>query len=743
MAEREYEMKNFFYKLMTFEGKKRTVVFYVALAFVLNLVIEMLGRKSIVLGVKHLISSPFVFFCNMSIILATLTISLFFSRRFFALCAMSIVWVILGCVNFYLLSSRVTPFTRMDFLNIDSALNVINKYFNVFSYILLGIVVVLVITGMIILFIKGPKVKNQCRFLTRLAMVGLTVGYMFMMLFVGNVYGALSMEFPELSQSYLKYGFAYCFTNSLVNSGVSKPSTYSKEKIESIKTKDHDENQQDRYDPYMDPSQEVKTPNIIIVQLESFFDITRCNDMDFSEDPLPNYHKYQNECASGLLSMPVVGAGTVNSEFEVVTGLNIDNFGPGEYPFKTTLRNQNCESMAYNLSNHGYTSHVVHNNTASFYGRNVVYDQLGFNDFTAVEYLNLDAKTDYTPMGWAKDYCLTQVVNDALDSTEDQDFVYTISVQGHGSYPTEDHVDYPIQLSAKSGYDISNDLINAREYYTNQIHEMDEFVGQLIDSVNKRGEDSIVVFYGDHLPSLSFEESEFNGETIYQTEYFIWTNMEDVTYEDKNIQAYQLEATILKQLGIRDGFVNAYHQDNMDSLAEETYLDGLANLQYDIFGGDLLIYNGTNPYTPFGMKMGLYDIEITSIYKQTEENAPENETEESETVQSDKDNITQAQDETPDIHGEGYVIIKGKNFTKYSKVFVNGEYFSGTEFIDENTLRIYYPQLQGLDSFVVSQAHSDSNVLSSTNEVLYYGEEDSFEEEVTTEEEGQVSKENS
>ncbi len=719
------KIKNIF----QFKSRKTTIALYIILPLVLNLIIEMLGRKSVSKGFVYMISHPFGFLCNASIIFFTLTLSLLFRRRLFALVFTSVIWLILGFVNYFLLSSRVTPFTAMDFLLIDSALAVINKYFTTVTYIVLGVAIAAIVAGLVILFIKVPKIKGKMNYGKKFALVILSGVFMFVMLLIGNLTHGLSLKFPELSQAYLKYGFAYCFSNSVFNSGVTKPGNYSKEQIDKITKEEETDSKKSKSgleedSPYMDASIKVKTPNIIIVQLESFFDITRCIDMDFSEDPLPNYHKYMKKCASGHLSMPVVGAGTVNSEFEVLTGLNIDNFGPGEYPYKTTLRTKNCESICYNLAPHGYTSHAVHNNTGGFYGRNIVFSQLGFHDFTSVEYLNLNPETDYTPMGWAKDYCLTNVVKQALDSTKGSDFVYTISVQGHGSYPTSGDYDFPIKVTSKQGYQIDQSLLNSREYYTNQIHEMDQFVGQLIDEIKKRDEESIVVFYGDHLPSLDFEESEFGkGETVYQTEYFIWENVKGVSYEKKDMEAFQLEADILKPLGITDGFVNKYHQEKENS---KDYLNGLANLQYDIFKGDKVLYGGTNPYKPTNLQMGINKIEITSIYKQTKSNTPETiqETTQASTSEpaADAENITPKAEETPPVDSDGYVIIKGKNFTKYSKVFVNNEYFGNTEFIDSETLRIYYPQLRGLDSFVVSQAHSDSSILSSTKEVLYYGD---------------------
>ena len=48
-----------------------------------------------------------------------------------------------------------------------------------------------------------------------------------------------------------------------------------------------------------------------------------------------------------------------------------------------------------------------------------------------------------TPKNWAKDSLLTEQILDALNSTEGSDYIYTISVQGHGKYPTEQVIENP------------------------------------------------------------------------------------------------------------------------------------------------------------------------------------------------------------------------------------------------------------------------------------------------------------
>ena len=51
-------------------------------------------------------------------------------------------------------------------------------------------------------------------------------------------------------------------------------------------------------------------PNIVVVQLESFFDATDVRWLKFSEDPLPNWHALSKEYTSGFYTVPTVGAST-------------------------------------------------------------------------------------------------------------------------------------------------------------------------------------------------------------------------------------------------------------------------------------------------------------------------------------------------------------------------------------------------------------------------------------------------
>ena len=211
-------------------------------------------------------------------------------------------------------------------------------------------------------------------------------------------------------------------------------------------------------------------PNVIFLQLESFIDPTRVDGIEYSRDPMPNFRKLMEDYSSDFLRCRQWGAGTANVEFEVMTGLSVKFFGPGEYPYKSVLKETTCETAPYDFKTMGYGTHAIHNHRGAFYGRNKVFPNMGFDTFTSLEYMNNVMKT---PKNWAKDNILTEQILAAMDSTESSDYIYTISVQGHGKYPTEQVIEDPAVSVTKAE---SDEQRWTYEYYANQVYEMDLFI---------------------------------------------------------------------------------------------------------------------------------------------------------------------------------------------------------------------------------------------------------------------------
>lgn len=649
------------------------------LAILVNLVIEALSRHSLIEPFTQIGLHPFAFFYNCLLIFFTLSIADFFYKRIFVRSIVCIVWLILGAVNCIILICRKTPFTAPDMLNAADAVKILPHYVNTFQLVLIIIAAIAVVALLVMLAIKSPKFQGKINFFKSGMVTAIAFGAVMLLLNIGHGTGLLPTTFGNIMKAYDKYGLVYCFTSSVFSSGISEPDNYSQDTVNDlvneIATSIDDVLNENTEVPV---EQEDDYPNIIFVQLESLFDPTHVTGLEFSEDPLPNLHNLYENYTTGFLSVPVFGAGTVNTEFEIMTGMNIDDFGPGEYPYKTVLRNSACESIAYYLKDYGYTTNVLHNNTGSFYQRNTVMGKLGYDTFTSLEYIE---SYDKTPNGWAKDYCLIDEIIGMLDKSEEQqDYIYAISVQGHGDYP-EDTSDLDLSIEVTGDDGITGNPAGF-EYYVNQINEMDDFVGKLIEEVSARDEKTIVVFYGDHLPPFDFTDEDVENGNIYQTEYVIWDNF-GLSKTDRDIEAFQMSSFVMSKIGLAGGVISKYHQTSMDSEDSETYLSNLTLLEYDILYGDCDAYDGESPYSIVNLHMGYKDITISGMRNVSD-----------------------------------HIIIDGENFTGSSKVQINGEIYT-TTFVDGNQLMVEDYELETDDRVVVVQVDDSDAVLSSTSIYVY------------------------
>ncbi len=636
---------------------KYDFVHTIVYSVLLNMIIECLNRRSLI-GLVYIFTNPVIFLYNTVIILLTMSIALLFKRKIFVYGIVSFLWLLLAVTNFIILSLRKTPFTAMDIYLINDAVKVVPAYLSVFKLVLIGIGLFICLCGLIFLFIKAPKCKDKINYSYSILRIGVTAGLLYYLttVFVSN--DILSKNFGNLANAYKTYGFAYCFSCSVVGRGISKEDEYSTEYMSTLKETLDD-------NAMLDDGEVINSkqrPNIIFLQLESFFDPNLVKDISLSENPVSVFEQLYSEYSSGFLSVPVFGAGTANTEFEVQTGMNMDDFGPGEYPYETILQTKVCESVAYDLSELGYTTHALHNNYGTFYDRNRIFSHLGYDTFTSIEYME---NVTFTPMGWAKDSILTGQIQKILDSTEGSDYIYAISVQGHGDYPSELPTGYTPSIKINNFFD--KEKQTAFEYYVNQIKEMDDFIKELTDYLSQRDEQTVLVMYGDHLPGFEFDDNELVNGNIYQTQYIIWNNF-GMSVKNKDMEAYQLSSYVLEQLGITNGYVNRFHQQQKDT---QDYLKNLKILEYDMLYGNCDIYGGKMPFLATNLYMGTEDIIINQVY-----------------------------------NSMNSIFIEGEHFNNYSAVLIN-DIECEFEVVDSTLIKVKDKQLKTGDVVSVIQRGKD------------------------------------
>ena len=436
----KHEPSGFFAPLWKVIDKKKTMkimnLLAVPLQFlgccVLYLVIEAISRHSLGEAWSYMTGSPLIFLYNAFLIFTTSLIVWLFRHRVFARLLVGAFWLFLGCVNGFLLANRVTPFTGPDLKMLTDAVGVMNKYLSPVEVGLVIVAFILVLIYLVWMFRKAGKFEGKIRYWVNIPLIAAGVA-----VFAGTTklaldHRVLSNYFGNIAYAYEDYGYPYCLATTIFDTGISEPNGYSEELMDDIIASEGE---------IEETSQDNLDVNILFLQLETFIDPTEINFLEFSEDPIPTFRKLSQEYSSGYYKVPAVGAGTANTEFESITGMSLRYFGAGEYPYKTVLKDETCESAAYVLKSLGYGTHAIHNNEANFYSRRSVFSKLGFDTYTSEEYM--PDISDTTPMGWVKDYILTDEIFKAMESTEEPDYVYTISVQGHGDYPTEPVLDDP------------------------------------------------------------------------------------------------------------------------------------------------------------------------------------------------------------------------------------------------------------------------------------------------------------
>lgn len=652
-----------------------SLIFHYLLSCAFCFVIECASRHSLLAGFEFIGHQPLVYLYNAMIVFITFLPVYLFRRRALARILIGSIWTFMGIINGCVLLNRITPFGFTDLKLISDLLEMKSNYFTDFQMFLVITGIVLFLILCIIYFFIGPKYKGKRRIWFNVVALLSCFLWVPMVTDAAVANHVLSDYFSNIAEGYKDYGFVYGFSISLLDQGMSKPETYTKETVTAI---------EDKVEELSDTTSSKKNPNVILVLLESFVDPSEISFMETSKDPVPNFHELKRQFTTGHLTVPVVGAGTANSEFEILTGMNMRYFGTGEYPYKTTLKKYTCESIAHNLGNIGYGTHVVHNNGGNFYSRVNAFSQMGFDSFTSKELMNI---TEYTPLNtWPTDHILINETMKTLDATPNQpDFTYIITVQGHGIYPTEKVIEDP-EITVTTG--LSEETNNQWEYYINEIHEVDQFIGDLTDELSKRDEETIVVFFGDHLPTFDLTDEDMKAGSIFQTQYVTWNNF-GLEKNDKDLASYQLMAYITDQLDIHEGTMFNFHQTMDDTT--ESYDSDMEILQYDILYGEKYAYGEQELYPASDLVMGISDVTLDCI--------------------------------TESAYGT-YVLL-GTNFTNWSRVYVNGEKIP-TTYVNGTRLEISKEDIESLedgDVVTVRQMGSSNTCFRSSNQYIYHTHE--------------------
>jgi phosphoglycerol transferase MdoB-like AlkP superfamily enzyme len=652
-------------KEIVFTYKFKKIYIYLFLLIIstgMIFIIEGIQRSSLNNAFLWVNRNFYLFSINSLIMFSILGIPLFFLKEKLYLIICTIICFIILALSYISqlkISFRGEPLTIVDIKLLKEGLNIVS-YFNFKNLfpIILCCVLLIVLLYLIFYYGKLNTDKKHRNIISISGILFLTILYS-----IGfNKTTNFNITVPaDVYLNYEQNGFLLGILIDEKFQKIPKPKEYSYNAINEIYNKSNNSLSYDN----------SKNPNIIFIMSESFWDPKLLDNVEFTDDPIPFFRKMQNDGLSGKITVPGIGGGTANTEFEVLTGITkrfIDGYNGPYNPYNTYI-NKPIKSLASILSDNKYESTAIHTYSSWFYRRDNVYKLLGFNKFIPME--TITHKPIFSGR-FIDDIELNNMIINTMNETSERDFIYTVSMQAHGPYDDIEVLNKKLKINSK----LSEKSTKVIENYANLINQTDEDLQNLINTLENFNEPTIVVFFGDHIPAFGrdvYQETNFNlslNKAAYETPFFIWSNDKELNVHIRNqitnkvnMDANYLGAYVLNLLNCKtDVYMNnlyeLYKQNSiMDIDNKNPLYSDIKLLAYDVLHGNQFLYDISGYPKENNRYMLGYDPKCNNV------------------IISEND--------------ENYIIdALGSNFTWMSEIYINGNRCK-TIFKDSNRLTTF------------------------------------------------------
>lgn len=279
-------------------------------------------------------------------------------------------------------------------------------------------------------------------------------------------------------------------------------------------------------------------PDVVVIQSESYFDI-RCVSAALESSAFTRFDGARRESVShGRLTVPAWGANTMRTEFAMLTGLSQASLGYARFYPYAFVRSASA-SLARWFSRGGYETLAIHPYYADFFGRKRVFPMLGFERFLDIEHFAAAPRCG----PYISDEAVTDAIVAALDAPRNRPrFIFAMTMENHGPL----HLEQVLPGESTSRHTLGEDA-SWRDLtaYLRHIENADVMIGRLLDHLRASDRETVVCFYGDHVPALPhvFHKLDVNPQ---HSDYFIWRNYGAVAPECRNLAAEELGAVLLR-----------------------------------------------------------------------------------------------------------------------------------------------------------------------------------------------------
>lgn len=499
------------------------IVTFVAVEYVAGN-LQTLGEEALY---KNIIIYYVIYFALSLVLLKISTVSFLYVMLFMSL----------ALVQYFVTMFRGRPFMLQDIASAKTAATVASTYYfeigPIMFYMLLFGIVLLVVSG----FFKDSFLKGK--YYIRVICLSICVG---LLCGAGAKYGKIlpSINMWFLNENYKENGLLLTLMGQVPYLSAKEPENYSIEAVKNI-AKEHSEVQ----------ASGILPENIILIMNESFSDLEYIAEVQTDTKLLPFWKNLSENVIKGYLHMPVFGANTANSEYEVLTGNSMEFMVSGSVPYQVNVQ-EGAASMVSVLEAQGYESIALHPYVATNWNRNNVYNFMGFDEFISMENWG-----EYELLRWCpSDQSAYEKLIEVCEKSEENMFVFLVTMQNHGGYAT-DYENFDVDI--KLNYDV--DYPQA-ERYLSLLQESDRAYKKLIEYFEQEDDSTMIIMFGDHqaaieneyyeelfgksLGELSFEEQQKR----YVTPFMIWTNYDIEEQNDVVMSSNYFGSYIMKLAGV-------------------------------------------------------------------------------------------------------------------------------------------------------------------------------------------------
>ena len=484
-------------------------------------------------NIADLLSPAALLFLNvLPIVLFVLALYALIGNVFYAGTVSTLLTVILTLINRIKIERINSPFQVSDMLLVREAAEASVSY-HMNLHIPYAIIALLFCAGLIILgaFFKSRRPKTVGRVILGIAAAGMLTGAILTLYSSKTVYNGLIEQTGvhgfNLPECFNRFGFPYSFLHTIHTERFDKPYGYSA-----------DEAAEWANEPPAASDGAVQA-NVIIVQCEGFSFLTDCDAFTYEETEAPLYLFRQvaqsDRAASGKAVVSDFGGATANMEFDVITGIRAYSAAHDQGIAFQNLMHP-TPSLARQFIADGYTTYFLHPGQDWFYGRKEAYEQLGFE---TRQFDEVFTQADIKGNMISDEAFLNQLISafEAHRAASDAPwFGFGVSIQNHTAYNYQKY-DFAVD-NVPLDREVTPEAMEALSVYALGVKDSSQMLYDLTQYLDTVDEPTLLLFYGDHQPSLGSDTSAYRQlglemgmfetaeQTLlsYETPYVIWVN---------------------------------------------------------------------------------------------------------------------------------------------------------------------------------------------------------------------------